>query len=409
MNSWFRGDERRIPRYLVAVAVVLGAATLLEVALRALGVLAGSSGETLVFQGEFIVGVLTAAPFVVGIGYAGYRLPESRLDPARYPRILEWLLRGAVLSLLFNLLLIAVIGVSSLAIFVAWVRWGIAVGAGLGVVIGVSEARAVQNSVEAELAQDRSERLARQRDLLNYLNSFLRHEGLNTVQIISGHANLLLEESDPGSDAYAHGEVIHRRSEDIADVITDVRLLIEVAHEEIALEPMDVGAVLQGEIERIEDRDEPVEVDASIPEDTYVQANSLLKHVFGNLLANAVEHNDSAVAKVGISVTRSGETVAVEIADNGEGIPEARVGELFGQPDSFATDHGLGLFLVGELVEQYDGSVELVETGADGSVFRVELPRAASGVAARSAEPDPDASSTPTTDTAGESDELHLD
>ncbi|MFC7196408.1 hypothetical protein ACFQL4_20175 [Halosimplex aquaticum] len=129
--------------------------------------------------------------------------------------------------------------------FVAWVRWSVAVGAGLGLAIGVSEGRAVQKSVEAELARDRSARLTRQRDLLNYLNSFLRHEGLNTVQVISGHAKLLMEESDPGSDAHAHSEVIYRRSEDITDVITDVRLLIKVAHEETPLEPVDVGEVLR--------------------------------------------------------------------------------------------------------------------------------------------------------------------
>ncbi|MFC7196407.1 sensor histidine kinase [Halosimplex aquaticum] len=108
-----------------------------------------------------------------------------------------------------------------------------------------------------------------------------------------------------------------------------------------------------------------------------MRANSLLKHVFGNLLANAVEHNDSDVPRVRVSVTRSEESVVVDVADNGSGIPDDRVPDLFGRPDSFATDHGLGLFLIGELAEQYDGSVELAETGEDGSVFRVELPRIA--------------------------------
>ncbi|MFC7141523.1 sensor histidine kinase [Halosimplex aquaticum] len=377
MNPSLRIERSRIPRYLVGIAAVLAGVTICEGVLRTLGVFVGPSGETLVFEGEFLVGVLTTVPFVAGIGYAGYWLPRSDLESARYPRILRWLLRGAVLSLAFNLLLIAVIGVTSVAMFVAWVRWSVAVGAGLGLAIGVSEGRAVQKSVEAELARDRSARLTRQRDLLNYLNSFLRHEGLNTVQVISGHAKLLMEESDPGSDAHAHSEVIYRRSEDITDVITDVRLLIKVAHEETPLEPVDVGEVLRREIEKLEDRDERIEVTASIPGEAYVRANSLLKHVFGNLLANAVEHNDSDVPRVRVSVTRSEESVVVDVADNGSGIPDDRVPDLFGRPDSFATDHGLGLFLIGELAEQYDGSVELAETGEDGSVFRVELPRIA--------------------------------
>ncbi len=354
---------------------MLAGATICEIVLRTFGPLVGSNGETLVFQGEFLVGVLTTVPFVAGIWYAGARLPQSGLDADRYPRILQWLLRGAALSLAFNLLLIAVIGVASLAMFVGWVRWSVAVGAGLGLVIGVSEARAVQNSVEAELARSRTEHLARQRDLLNYLNSFLRHEGLNTIQIISGHAKLLMEGADPDGDVHAHSETIYCRSEDLTEVITDIRLLIKVAHEETPLEPVDVCEVLRGEIEKIEDRGERIEVVESIPDEAHVRANSLLKHVFGNLLANAVEHNDSDAPRVRVSVTRSEEQVTVEVADNGEGITEDRVQELFTRPDSFATDHGLGLFLIGELAEQYGGTVELAETGEDGSVFRVELPR----------------------------------
>ncbi|WP_415378893.1 ATP-binding protein [Halosimplex sp. TS25] len=388
MKPSARVERDQVPRYLVGIAVVIAGATVCELALRTFGPLVGSNGETLVFQGEFLVGVLTTVPFVAGIWYAGSRLPRSEIDADRYPRILQWLLRGAVLSLGFNLLLIAVIGVASLAMFVGWVRWSVAVGAGLGLVIGVSEARAVQKSVEAELARSRTEHLTRQRDLLNYLNSFLRHEGLNTIQIISGHARFLMEETDRDSDAHAHSETIYRRSEDLTEVITDIRLLIKVAHEETPLELVDVCEVLRDEIEKIEDRDERIEVVESIPDEAHVRANSLLKHVFGNLLANAVEHNDSPVPRVRVSVTLSEGSVAVDVADNGSGIGDDRVPDLFSRPDSFATDHGLGLFLIGELAEQYDGTVELVETGDDGSVFRVELPRIAAGADDPSAEPE---------------------
>lgn len=74
-------------------------------------------------------------------------------------------------------------------------------------------------------------------------------------------------------------------------------------------------------------------------------------------------------------MTTSPESVAVEVTDDGDGIPEDRTSDLFDRPDSVGVDHGLGLYLIGRLPAQYGGSVELVETGSDGSVFRVVLPR----------------------------------
>ena len=54
---------------------------------------------------------------------------------------------------------------------------------------------------------------------------------------------------------------------------------------------------------------------------------------------------------------------------------------------NMGADHGLGLYLVRTLIERYGGTVELTETGPEGSTFTVELPRADVGV--ESSQPGP--------------------
>jgi signal transduction histidine kinase len=78
---------------------------------------------------------------------------------------------------------------------------------------------------------------------------------------------------------------------------------------------------------------------------------------------------------VSVSVTPDTETVTVEVTDNGPGIPDDDIEGLFDPVPTQRADHGLGLTIVARLVERYDGTIELVDTGPHGSTFAVTLPR----------------------------------
>lgn len=363
--------ESRVPTYLVATSGLLGLVTLVEVGLR----LGGATTLTLALGGEFFVGVLTALPFLIGVGYAGYWLEGSQLRTARYRRVWLWTVAAVVTSLILNVLLMTVLPVASVLLAVAWLRWAATIGAGIGVSIGVTEARAIHNAMEAERTEVRAEQLEAQRDLLDYLNSLLRHEVLNGANVISGYATLLRDAHDPGTEVHEHAKTIHRKSEDVTSVVQDVRVLLRATEGQSDYEPVNVSALLQKEVEKVEDLNDSVEVRTSIPESVYVSADALLRRVFGNVLANAVEHNDSSPPRVSLRVAVTDETVMVDVEDNGSGISEDVVGTLFRRPSKRSAEHGLGLYLVDRLVQRYGGTVELAETGPDGSTFRLELPR----------------------------------
>lgn len=360
----------RIPLYVVGFGAALTLVVLGEIALLV------ASGSSYATNGAFLIGVVTVVPFLVGIGVGGYWLESAQLSPSRYPRVAGWLLGGLAGFLLINLALIAAIPTEPFAMVVAWIRWAVALGAGIGLLVGCIEARAIERSLAAERAALQAAHLEEQRDYLDYLNSILRHEVLNTATIINGYASLLRQEAASTDQQRRWADIVVDESEEMSTVIDDVRILLQSTDGEWRLERVNLSRILTDEVRKLEHKWAPIDVETSIPSDVFVQADELIARVFGNLLSNTAEHNDAATPRVAVTVDPGPETVRIEIADNGPGIPESDLDALFERVESRGSNHGLGLYLVHQLVTRYDGTVALTETGDDGSVFTVELPTA---------------------------------
>ncbi|WP_435101949.1 sensor histidine kinase [Halarchaeum sp. P4] len=333
---------------------------------------------------SLVASILMSAPCAALLALGVYRLPRLQISTAFQPRILAWTLGGLLFFGGF-IALFAMISYRDPLMQLGTLRWGFSVGGGLGFLVGYLNARSVDALLEAERATVQAEEAQRQQRLLEYVNAILRHEVLNTVTVISGYAELIKDGS--AEDPQEAASTIYRQSTEMASVIEDVRILTETATGETTKEPVDVTAVLADELERLRDRYPQVDVTRQLPEEAYVRADPLLKRLFSNLLNNAVEHNDADQPRVEVTVTTTGRTVTVEIADNGPGIAEPTREELFDSEPRNDTTHGLGLTIVGLLAERYDGHVELTETGDAGSVFTVELPRAASPEETQSGQP----------------------
>jgi signal transduction histidine kinase len=363
----------RLPASLTIFGTGLAFVLLAEIVLRITFVSAAAT------EGGFLVGVVTTIPLLVGIAYAGRWLHSSLLSPARYPRIAWWFLGGLAVFLSVNVPLMVVIPTGSWALIWAWARWAVALGAGTGLLVGCIEGRAVERALTAERTALQTEHLEEQRDYLDYLNGILRHEVLNTATIINGYASRVLEaESSLDDRSRRWLEIVIDESEAMSTVIDDVRVLLQTTEGSYRPERVDAARVLADEVRKLEHEWEPIDVETSIPDHVYVRADDLLARIFANLLSNAIEHNDAATPRVEVTVEPGPETVRFEIADNGPGIPESKVDSLFDRVESYGSTHGLGLYLVSQLVARYDGSIELTETGSDGSRFTVELPAASS-------------------------------
>lgn len=110
----------------------------------------------------------------------------------------------------------------------------------------------------------------------------------------------------------------------------------------------------------------------------------LLEIVLRNLASNAVKH--SRGGRVLLGCRRVCGAVRVEVRDDGEGIPEAEIGELFGEfirgeRAGGAEGVGLGLAIV-ERISKLLGHPLMVRSELGrGSVFAVTVPRAGAGAA----------------------------
>ncbi|MEF8777860.1 MAG: HAMP domain-containing sensor histidine kinase [Natronomonas sp.] len=320
---------------------------------------------------------ITSLPFKIGLLYAGYWLPDSSLSPDRYPSIYYWVGGGVLISMLINIGLMIGLPPDGWFHLLSWVRWGVSLGAGSGLVVGLFQARRIDRAIDAERSRIRAREAEDKKQLLSYLNTLLRHEVLNAAHAIQGTAHLVTSEYPDDETISDRMDSIVAETEDMEAVINDVRAFLSASKGggEFECTPIDITAVLTDEVDNIRARNESVTIEKTMPSEAVVSATPVIRRAFSNLLSNAVKHNDSGTPRITISVEKKEDTVVVKIADNGPGIPPARRNELFERNIEDDYSHGLGLLLAATLIEAFDGTIELTETGTDGTEFTIELPR----------------------------------
>jgi two-component system sensor histidine kinase PhoQ len=96
----------------------------------------------------------------------------------------------------------------------------------------------------------------------------------------------------------------------------------------------------------------------------YGERGDLLE-LLGNLLENAYkwcDQNISITVKTLTLKNRKRTGLILEIADDGPGIPESKRDELLGRGvrgDEKVKGHGIGLSIVSDIVESYQGTIEI--------------------------------------------------
>ncbi len=232
---------------------------------------------------------------------------------------------------------------------------------------------------ERELRESR-ELLSTRNDQIEFFNSVLRHDLLNGMQILRGHADMLADTVD--EELRSHVEVIDDHSADIVDLTQNVRAVTNSVGEESAtLEAVDTGTLVAESVSKTRGSHDDVTITVGTDLDSLprVRANEFLAAVFENLLGNAVEHNDSDRVEIEVDAVVDGETVTIRIADNGPGIDDEAKQEVF-ERSITAEDSGsigFGLYFVRVMVDRFGGDVWFEDReDRQGAVAVVELPRA---------------------------------
>jgi signal transduction histidine kinase len=104
----------------------------------------------------------------------------------------------------------------------------------------------------------------------------------------------------------------------------------------------------------------------------------LLSQVFGNLLSNAVKYSPCG-GLIRVTAVRDGAHIVIAFEDQGIGIPEMDRQRIFeryyrGSNTSGIVGSGVGLYLVGTIIELHKGSIALHSREGEGSQFILRLP-----------------------------------
>ncbi len=129
-------------------------------------------------------------------------------------------------------------------------------------------------------------------------------------------------------------------------------------------------------------QDQGVTLRVDLPDDLpEVQADlTRIKHVFGNLLLNALKYTPPG-GSIALTAKADKDWVRFSVSDTGKGMPAEHLPRIFEQffrvPDQGAeSGAGLGLAIVKEIVEAHGGTVGVESQEGKGSVFTFTLRRA---------------------------------
>jgi PAS domain S-box-containing protein len=153
--------------------------------------------------------------------------------------------------------------------------------------------------------------------------------------------------------------------------------MLDFTPERVELLPLCRQFIDEARAQQPESRSEVVtEFGEGVGEGVYDE--KLLRHIFSNLLSNALKYSPGG-GQVGFKVRREGQSTVFEVADQGIGIPPDEISHLF---ESFhrasnvgaIQGTGLGLAIVKNAVQMHGGGIEVASALGQGTTFTVTLP-----------------------------------
>ncbi len=206
---------------------------------------------------------------------------------------------------------------------------------------------------------------------------------------ISGRAEWLAQEATslPIEEIVRSAQRITQTAQRMDRIINSLLSLAETRNEQVALEPLDMAAIVAEACERVTwiveqysaEIVRPAEWPVALGEPTWIEG------VWVNYMSNAIKYGGRPPRiELGAEVRADG-WVRFWVQDNGRGLSPEQLARLFGQfvrldKSEPARGHGLGLSLVRRIVEKLGGQVSVTSENLPGrgSVFSFTLPGAPS-------------------------------
>lgn len=212
--------------------------------------------------------------------------------------------------------------------------------------------------------------------------SSVSHEFKTPINAIEGYASLLQDHHQSPEEQETYIEKILFNTRRLSTLTGNILLLSKINNQSIR--PQRTAYRLDEQIRQaivaLEQKwtEKNIDFDVGLDKVTYSGYESLLLHVWSNLIDNAIKF-DPQGGMICLRLRQTGDEVVFTIDDNGPGVaPEEqkRIFHKFYQSDSSRemSGNGLGLALVKQIVEFSGGTVSVENLPEAGCRFTVRLP-----------------------------------
>lgn len=212
--------------------------------------------------------------------------------------------------------------------------------------------------------------------------SNVSHEFKTPINAIEGYAMLLQGCSHESEEQQEYIEKILHNTKRLSELVGNILLLskvdnyaIETKKEMFRVDEQIRQALLLLEQKWVE---KEIEFDIELDNVTWLGNESLLLHVWSNLMDNAIKFSERG-GLIRMRLAQQEKEVVFVIEDHGPGIAEAEKRHIFnkfyqGDSSHKQEGNGLGLALVKQILENCGGSIEADSSYKLGSCFVVKLP-----------------------------------
>ncbi len=214
----------------------------------------------------------------------------------------------------------------------------------------------------------------------NFVSS-VSHEFKTPINAIEGYAMLLQEKNIPAEEQAEYVEKILFNTKRLSELVGNILLLSKLENQAIPAkkEEFRLDEQIRRAILLLEPKWTAKDIcfDIDLEETTYCGTESLMLHIWVNLIDNAVKFSEQG-GSIKMLLRQKNDTIVFSVEDNGCGISEEdckRIFNRFYQSDTSRKDEGsgLGLALVKQITELCGGTIEVKSQLGKGSRFTVTL------------------------------------
>ncbi len=215
----------------------------------------------------------------------------------------------------------------------------------------------------------------------DFINNF-SHEFKTPIVSLQGFAHQLQAGGLTPEEEKEYIRIIAAESDRLAKMATNILLLSKLENQAIVTDKTEfyLDEQIRSCLLLLEKQwtDKEIELNIDLDEARYKFNEDMLSHVWLNLLSNAIKFTPQG-GVVSCTLRATEEAVTVCIADTGDGMSEEVMQHIFekfyqGDTSHAGAGNGIGLTIVGRIMDLCGGSIDVESTPGGGSSFTVTLP-----------------------------------